>query len=106
MESLEITLPINRIQPRYASENEITLVHSQEYLNKIKNISTKEYTTLNPETHICSKSYETALLAVGGVFEALIGCLREPLTTPLFLPGRRGIMRRKIGPWDFACLTI
>ncbi|MFH1153240.1 MAG: histone deacetylase [Pseudomonadota bacterium] len=71
VEALETRLPLIRITPRPATMDEILLVHSPEYLRRVQGTQSREFASLNPDTPVCSASFETALLAVGGVLEAL-----------------------------------
>jgi acetoin utilization deacetylase AcuC-like enzyme len=59
------------IHPRKAEKEEILLIHSPEHLAKIAATAGKEHCSLTPDTHTSAASYETALFAVGGVFEAI-----------------------------------
>ncbi len=98
--TLEGSLPMTRIEPRYASKEEVGLVHSSEYVNRIENTRKKAYTALNPDTHMCDKSYETALLAVGGVLEGLDHLFNNHINNALILarpPGHHAEKNRAMG---------
>jgi acetoin utilization deacetylase AcuC-like enzyme len=58
------------IAPRPATEKEIALIHTQEYIEQIKQTAGCERTFLDPDTSTCARSYEVALLAAGGLIEA------------------------------------
>ncbi len=66
----EISFPYQEIKPRLAQEEEITMIHSPSYLNYIKNTSGKQRVILDPDTSTSARSYEVALLAVGGLLKA------------------------------------
>jgi acetoin utilization deacetylase AcuC-like enzyme len=53
------------IHPRYASEKEISLVHTAQYIHSIASTEGKEV-ALDPDTVTSPLSYQTACLAVGG----------------------------------------
>ncbi len=66
----EITFPFKNIEPRSATQEEIEMVHSPSYISLIKETSGKERVILDPDTSTSSRSYETALLAAGGLLKA------------------------------------
>lgn len=70
---LEEEKPFNlqEIMPRPAEEEEIAWVHSKEYIQRVKSTRGKERVMLDPDTSTSAKSYETALLAAGGVMAAV-----------------------------------
>jgi acetoin utilization deacetylase AcuC-like enzyme len=67
----EISFPYLKISPRLATEEEILWNHSETHLDTIKNSAGKERVVLDPDTSTSALSYETALLAVGGLFQSL-----------------------------------
>jgi acetoin utilization deacetylase AcuC-like enzyme len=58
------------IPPRAATEKEIAFIHTQEYVEQIKETSGRERTFLDPDTSTSPRSFEIALLAAGGLIEA------------------------------------
>jgi acetoin utilization deacetylase AcuC-like enzyme len=58
------------IAPRPATEKEIALIHTQEYVERIKETAGRERVHLDPDTSTSPRSYEVALLAAGGLLEA------------------------------------
>jgi len=58
------------IEPRLAEEEEIELIHHPSYFEKIKKTSGKQRVYLDPDTSTSARSYETALLAAGGLMKA------------------------------------
>lgn len=67
----EISFPYTEIKPRAAEEEEVQWVHSLSYVKSIKETSGKERVSLDPDTSTSPRSYEVALLAVGGVLNAI-----------------------------------
>jgi acetoin utilization deacetylase AcuC-like enzyme len=59
------------IPARMATAEEILLVHSPEYLQKIAATDGLESVALTGDTHTSADSYQTACLAVGGLLEAV-----------------------------------
>jgi acetoin utilization deacetylase AcuC-like enzyme len=58
------------IEPRPASEDEITLIHTRSYFDEIKETAGKERVYLDPDTSTSACSFEAALLAAGGLLQA------------------------------------
>lgn len=56
---------------RQAERNELLLVHSADYVEKIAATEGKEYTYLDPDTQTSQGSYEAAVLAAGGLCQAI-----------------------------------
>ncbi len=59
------------IKPRYAEEDEISVVHSQSYIERVASTSGKERTFLDPDTETSPESFQIAKLAVGGLLNAI-----------------------------------
>lgn len=59
------------LEPRPASEEELSLVHTSEHINYVASAWREGRRWLDPDTYICSHSYDVAKLAVGGVFRAV-----------------------------------
>ncbi len=65
------------IEPRPATYEELLWVHEASYVELIASTSGKPHVQLDPDTSTCPYSYEVALLAVGGVLEAVDWSLRQ-----------------------------
>jgi acetoin utilization deacetylase AcuC-like enzyme len=59
------------IPVRRAERDELLLVHSPEYVDMVASTEAKDYTYLDPDTQTSEGSYEAALLAAGGLCEAI-----------------------------------
>lgn len=59
------------IKPREALREELEMIHTASYIDLVKSTSGKPYFRLDMDTSTCAKSYETALLAVGGLLELI-----------------------------------
>jgi len=66
----EAGLQLQRIEPRPASREEIETIHDHEYFGYVASTAGKDYVVLDPDTAATARTYETALLASGGVIEA------------------------------------
>lgn len=56
---------------RRAEREELLWVHTPNYVDKVASTEGKDYTYLDPDTQTCAGSYEAALLAAGGLCEAV-----------------------------------
>ena len=59
------------IAPRPAEKEELLPVHSPRYIKRLEETRGKAYTYLGPDTQASPFSYDTALLAAGGICEAI-----------------------------------
>ncbi|MDQ5984761.1 MAG: Histone deacetylase-like amidohydrolase [Syntrophus sp. SKADARSKE-3] len=59
------------IQPRYATHDEIALVHDPRYIDLIAQTANQDCVVLDPDTETTSDTYDTAKLAVGGALSAV-----------------------------------
>ncbi len=59
------------IEPREASEHELSWNHTEDHIERIKQTAEVPFSQLDPDTGTCEHSYEAAILAVGGVFSAM-----------------------------------
>jgi len=65
----EISFPLADIKARRASKEELSWVHTPDYIDRIEETSGKERTVLDPDTSTSASSYEVARLAAGGLME-------------------------------------
>jgi len=59
------------IPARYASEEDLAIVHTPSYIQLVAGTAGLAYYSLDPDTETTADSYDTAKLAVGGVFNAI-----------------------------------
>ncbi len=69
MIDFDFSFPLETIQPRAAELDEIAWTHTPSHINIIKDTSGKDRVSLDPDTSTSAQSYDTALLAVGGLLE-------------------------------------
>lgn len=67
----DISFSYEEIKPRPALEEEVEMVHAPSYVKSIKETSGKDRVILDPDTSTSSRSFEVALLAAGGLLEAI-----------------------------------
>ena len=71
LESPDIGTHLKNIPSRKALKEELLPVHSSDYIDRIEATSGKDYTYLDPDTQTSAGSYLAALLAAGGLCEAV-----------------------------------
>jgi acetoin utilization deacetylase AcuC-like enzyme len=62
---------LGKVEPRPATREELEMVHSPAYIDLVASTAGKPYYRLDADTSTNAKSYETALLAVGGLLELI-----------------------------------
>lgn len=71
LESADMMGKFMNIEPRHATHEEIALIHSPPYINRVAATAGKAFVSLDPDTATTAESYDVATLAVGGVFKAI-----------------------------------
>ena len=88
------------IPPRFATREELEMVHLPSYIDMIASTSGQPARRLDPDTVTSPKSYEAACLAVGGVLEAIEAVLQGKLDNAFALvrpPGHHAERNRAMG---------
>jgi acetoin utilization deacetylase AcuC-like enzyme len=67
----KISFSLDKIEPRLATKEELTLIHTSGYINMVKSTAGKEHVQLDPDTSTSAKSWDVACLAAGGVLNAV-----------------------------------
>jgi acetoin utilization deacetylase AcuC-like enzyme len=62
---------LGKVKPRPATREEIEMVHAPAYIDLVASTAGKSSVRLDMDTSTCAKSYETALLAAGGLLELI-----------------------------------
>lgn len=100
LEDPQLRAQLEMIPCREAEAQEILLVHTPEHLKRIAATARRPSTALTPDTQACARSYQAALLAVGGLLEAIhwihVGAVRQAfaLVRP---PGHHAEKSRAMG---------
>jgi len=71
LEEPDMAGKFQEVPPRPAEKKELLFVHAGYYIDTLAATSGIEYTYLDPDTQTCAASYEAALLAAGGLSEAI-----------------------------------
>jgi acetoin utilization deacetylase AcuC-like enzyme len=88
------------IEPRKATEEDITRVHSREHLQWVRKACEGGSSYLDYDTAVCERSYEVALLAAGGLLAACDEIAAGRLVNALCLvrpPGHHATSGRAMG---------
>ena len=96
----KITFSFDKIEPRLAAEDELTLIHTPTYVNMVKSTDGKEHVQLDPDTSTSAKSWEVACLAAGGVLNAVDSIMGRKIQNGFALvrpPGHHAESTRAMG---------
>ena len=91
---------LHTIEPRCATEEEIGRIHTAEYIGTLKSTAGKDRVVLDPDTSTSAKSYQTALLAAGGVLAAADEIMNGTISNGFALirpPGHHAEAHRAMG---------
>jgi acetoin utilization deacetylase AcuC-like enzyme len=70
LEESGLITTLTLIEPATASKNQIAYIHSKDYIQNVEDFSSLEM-ALDPDTPTCTRSFEVALLAAGGIISAV-----------------------------------
>ena len=88
------------IEPRLATEEELTLIHTPYHVSMVKSTAGKEYVQLDPDTSTSAQSWEVACLAAGGVINAVDAVMEGKIQNGFALvrpPGHHAEASRAMG---------
>ncbi|MDY7031680.1 MAG: histone deacetylase [Thermodesulfobacteriota bacterium] len=88
------------VPPRFATKEEIGLIHTSEYISRVAATADKSHVMLDPDTQTSPKSYDAARLAVGGVLECIDGIMSGDIDNGVALvrpPGHHAESDRGMG---------
>jgi acetoin utilization deacetylase AcuC-like enzyme len=77
MEERNLTKKTERILPVRASREQIEYVHTAAYVQKVEALCKSGGGMLDPDTPLCSATYDIALLAAGGLIKAIDAVMDE-----------------------------
>ncbi len=89
-----------QVKPRFAEKKEILTLHTPDYFEKIAATAGEPQNALTPDTHTSAGSYDAALLAVGGLFNAVDAVVSGELTNAFALvrpPGHHAEKSKALG---------
>ena len=85
---------------KYASAEEIAIIHDPRYVNIIAQTAGRQSTFLDPDTSACAHSWDAAARAVGGIFNLLDAVMDAKVRNGFALvrpPGHHAERRRAMG---------
>lgn len=98
LKSCEFSNQLNWKKPRFAIENELEWIHTKEHIKHIKSVCDAGGGYMEPDTPVCSESYNIALKSAGawmdGVDEVINGSSAFVLSRP---PGHHAESNRAMG---------
>jgi acetoin utilization deacetylase AcuC-like enzyme len=100
LDAREFGQGVIQIQPRYATLEEIIWVHDPRYVDRVLDSAEKAHGRLDPDTVTSPKTYQAALMAAGGVMEAIKQVLTGEVRNAFALvrpPGHHALRDRAMG---------
>ncbi|MCX8030223.1 MAG: histone deacetylase [Thermodesulfovibrionales bacterium] len=97
LKSSDIWDKLIHIKPRLATFEEISLVHTMSYINKVQSIGSGY---LDPDTYVSKNSLEAARYAVGAILEAIDRCKDKTISRAFCAvrpPGHHAEVNRGMG---------
>lgn len=88
------------VQPQKAKKEDILLFHTHEYFEKIAETKGKELIAFTADTHACEDTFDAALYATGGLFNAITQVAEKRIDNAFALirpPGHHAEKSRAMG---------
>jgi len=100
LEEKEMKNGLEGVRPRAATRQELEMIHSPAYIDLVASTDGKHHYRLDMDTSTCAKSYETSLLAAGGLLELIKAVMEGKLDNGFALirpPGHHAEKDRAMG---------
>ncbi|MBM4349209.1 MAG: histone deacetylase [Deltaproteobacteria bacterium] len=91
---------LEEVKSRPATRGELEMIHASAYIDQVAKTAGKSYCQLDMDTSTCAKSYDTALLAAGGLLELIRAVMEGRLNNGFALvrpPGHHAERGRAMG---------
>jgi acetoin utilization deacetylase AcuC-like enzyme len=109
LETNDFSGSLLNIEPRFATLEEVLLVHDPHYVDRVLDSAEKTQIRFDPDTVTSPKTYKVALLAAGGVMEAIRAVFAGDVGNAFALirpPGHHALRDRAMGFCIFNNLAI
>ncbi len=110
LEDSKIRNNLYYIPPRLATIEEVSTIHPVTYIKMIERACQTNKRSIDPDTQICPKSYDVALLAAGGVLSAIDAVMEEKKVKKVFAlvrpPGHHAESNKGMGFCIFNNIAI
>jgi len=100
LEEPEMKGILKEVSPRPATRKELEMIHTPSYIDLVEKTAGKPHFRLDMDTSTCAKSYDTALLAAGGLLELIKDVMEGRLDNGFALvrpPGHHAEADRAMG---------
>lgn len=91
---------LKRLTPRLATTDEIALIHDSAHIGRVAATAGKSFFAFDADTPVSAKSYQTALLATGGLLTVLDAVMEQDIDNGFALvrpPGHHAERNRAMG---------
>lgn len=96
----ELQKKLVRVEPRSATESDITACHQRQLLDRLAATAGKAPVRIEPDTVVCAESFEVSLLAAGGALAAVDAVVEKKVRNVFVLvrpPGHHATPARSMG---------
>jgi acetoin utilization deacetylase AcuC-like enzyme len=100
LEKAKVKEHLHLIQPRPATIDEIAAVHDRGYIDELKKEIDRGGGWLDPDTYVSSKSWDAALMAAGGLMNAVDSVMKKEHSSAFALvrpPGHHAVRMHQMG---------
>ncbi len=100
LEQEDILGSLTLVEPRPASEHELLSVHTPQHIENVRRVADQGGGHMDPDTYVSPRSYEAAVMAAGGLIQAVNQVMQGELRNGFALirpPGHHATATRAMG---------